>query len=60
MRKLKLDVDSLSVETFKVDETRGGPRGTVEGAEYTHASDCQQSCDNMCPDVPLTHTCHCW
>jgi hypothetical protein len=55
MRKLKLEVDLLCVETFKVDELHEFYGGTVEGAEFTHgASDCVQSANNMCLPQPLT------
>ena len=33
MKKLMLDVESLSVETFEVVESLERPRGTVKGAE---------------------------
>jgi hypothetical protein len=32
MKKLMLDVDALTVETFAVGESLVRPRGTVEGA----------------------------
>ena len=54
MRKLKLDVLSLTVETFKVDASRDARGGTVRGAEYTHESDCAGSCAHLCGPEPLT------
>lgn len=60
MRKLKLIVDALSVETFKVDVSDENSRGTVEGAEFTHsASDCVNSANNMCGPQPLTRNFSC-
>jgi len=49
MRKLKLRVEELRVESFDTAGARGG-RGTVRGAEDTNESGCMiASCGVTCP-----------
>jgi hypothetical protein len=40
MRKLKLDMDALRVETFRPDTDRDGARGTVHARGETDAASC--------------------
>ncbi|HEX2205649.1 MAG TPA: hypothetical protein VHG91_20220 [Longimicrobium sp.] len=60
MKKLRLEVEHLSVQTFHVTPGRAGERGTVWGAISYPApatcvnTDCDQNtcgtCNNTCPD----------
>ncbi|HEU0012485.1 MAG TPA: hypothetical protein VFQ45_02315 [Longimicrobium sp.] len=43
MRKLKLDLDELEVQSFDTTTDPGAPRGTVHGAE-TDEETCEKSC----------------
>lgn len=70
MRKIRLDLDALNVESFEPDETRGG-RGTVHGAQITayyqlcYAGDtwqasctCEPTCNaDTCYNCPTAGTC---
>ncbi|HEX8692467.1 MAG TPA: hypothetical protein VF746_08620 [Longimicrobium sp.] len=53
MRKLKLDVEELKVDSFEVAEDEKAPRGTVRGhAQYTDYRVCDTAVDcswNSCP-----------
>lgn len=51
MRKIKLNVDALRVESFEA-EAREGARGTVGAhmASHPYLSNCAQTCDD-CPSV---------
>ena len=55
MRKLKLDPDALTVETFAADDGREGARGTVFGrlSEYcATVYNCSRAGENTCsPDI---------
>jgi hypothetical protein len=50
MRKLKLDVDGLAVESFATAKAAIESAGTVRGFATTTqpAEDTQESCDTMC------------
>lgn len=54
MRKLKLPLDSLSVQSFATEEMTDREHGTVKGMQYS-LSDCPTSRtnDQMCVCYPL-------
>ena len=56
MRKLRLDLDALEVETFEPRPEGGDPRGTVFGRYVTTAETCSMSANNDCdlPDDSVT------
>ena len=49
MKKLKLDLDRLTLESFQVDDLRNAPRGTVAGADSTKTDGCGNSYPLYCP-----------
>lgn len=57
MNKLKLDVESLRVDTFAPEDDRRENPGTVHARQVTSWNTCNQSCG--CPVTDLAHTCTC-
>lgn len=57
MKKIKLDLDALSVETFSV-EAAPPARGTVAGQADTEDVTCPGTCDFSCGD--RNSACVCW
>ncbi|MFL5384004.1 MAG: hypothetical protein ACJ8GN_15895 [Longimicrobiaceae bacterium] len=57
MKKLKLEIESLSVETFAAQDRAPAGAGTVRGQQFTDAVTCRESCG--CPVTDLAHTCTC-
>jgi hypothetical protein len=49
MRKLKLDVESLNVQTFETDDDEAVARGTIEGRDLTGDTTGPWICDYECP-----------
>lgn len=45
MRKMKLDVDQLAVESFSMKNEDTGARGTVHGNQITRFCSFQSGCD---------------
>jgi hypothetical protein len=55
MKKLTLDLDSLAITSFCVQERcTAEAGGTVQARAYSYNTDCQRSRDNMCDPQPLT------
>jgi len=48
MKKMKLDVDALNVESFRPTERQPGLRGTVRGNEPTVIGTCPCTYDITC------------
>ena len=50
MRKLRLDLDRLQVETFATDAEKLGERGTVQGMNHTREIYCTKgdTCRTSC------------
>ncbi|HEU0055236.1 MAG TPA: hypothetical protein VFQ39_18745 [Longimicrobium sp.] len=49
MRKLKLEVGELTVQSFGTSEAKAAPRGTVRGREGTVRQwSCDGTCDQTC------------
>jgi hypothetical protein len=50
MRKLRLDLDRLQVETFATDDARLAERGTVQGMNHTREIYCTKgdTCRTSC------------
>jgi hypothetical protein len=57
VRKLKLEIEALQVESFAATGRKTPDAGTVRGQELTQAVTCPQSCG--CPVTDLAHTCTC-
>jgi hypothetical protein len=61
MRKLRLELEELTVETFETVPARAGRRGTVQGAAYriidTDVCDTAAGCANTTPNCPDTDAC---
>ena len=55
MKKLKLEIEALRVESFEPDDGEGSHGGTVHGR--VHYTVVDQSCG--CPVTDLAHTCTC-
>jgi hypothetical protein len=53
MKKLKLEVEALHVETFSPEAAAHASVGTVRGQEVTTPESCG------CPVTDLAHTCTC-
>jgi hypothetical protein len=49
MRKIKLDVNALRVESFDPEDEKLKERGTVEGFYYTQFTCPQTMCGQQCP-----------
>lgn len=56
MRKTKLSLDALHVETFETDAAGPGPRGTVR-AHATFYGTCQGTCVNTCGGPTCEYPC---
>lgn len=54
MRKIKLALDALAVESFPTTAEARPPRGTVAGNEYSQMESCDRLCDTT---TNLGHTC---
>jgi hypothetical protein len=52
MKKLRLDLNDLKVESFVTTPDQGPPQGTVFGQDTR-----TQSCDSSCTDTCWEHTC---
>ncbi|HST57625.1 MAG TPA: hypothetical protein VLK84_02985 [Longimicrobium sp.] len=59
MRKLKLDVSALRVESFEASEGRGPQPGTVRGNDATPACSGEESCGESCDFTVCMETCLC-
>jgi hypothetical protein len=57
MRKLKLDLEELAVDSFDVVAEGTHPRGTVRGAEDTLACSWRNSCVDSC-QLSCTGSCY--
>ena len=59
MKKLKLQLDALAVESFSTDSFPADAAGTVRGNAGTRNQDtCQESCFGTC-DYTCRYTCKC-
>ncbi len=60
MKRLKLDVDELRVESFEPDQTAGARRGTVHGqAKATYGcSEGWAGCGDFSDDDTCAYTCN--
>ncbi|HEX5871680.1 MAG TPA: pinensin family lanthipeptide [Longimicrobium sp.] len=65
MRKLKLDLDHLAVESFETNAADGAQRGTVRGFNPTCENSCLDTCYYTCGGScagtctePTCITCH--
>lgn len=68
MRKLKLDVENVTVESFAPESARGEPGGTVRAHDFDHTrgghNTCYFSCaagctaDLSCGDPCVTDVCY--
>ena len=56
MRKLTLNVDALTVETFRADAAGPDGRGTVHGQQETSPFRCTQLCTYNCTGIPCFAT----
>lgn len=52
MKKLALNLDELTLETFRVDDANDPWRGTVQGAESTAGDGCPDSYPFHCLPQP--------
>jgi hypothetical protein len=52
MKKLALEIDSLTVETFEVDPAVAELRGTIHGADSTDGAGCPKSYPYHCLPQP--------
>lgn len=61
MRKLRLELEDLAVESFETVSPRAARRGTVQGAAYpvldTQVCDTFAGCANTTPNCPDTDLC---
>ena len=57
MKKLKLEIETLHVDSFEPAAGAAADTGTVRGAELTQFQTCVQSCG--CPVTDRAHTCGC-
>ena len=57
MKKLKLEIEALQVDSFAPAADADAEAGTVQGAQATRFQTCAQSCG--CPVTDLAHTCTC-
>lgn len=57
MKKLVLDLDALSVESFEADSTVAELRGTVRGADSTDGAGCPKSYPFHCLPQPVSDSC---
>jgi hypothetical protein len=53
MRKIKLDVNTLKVESFDTAEDEANVRGTVQGHYYTQFTCPQTQCGDQCLSGPM-------
>ncbi len=55
MKKLKLNLEDLQIESFEIKKEHKSPKGTIKGEAYTWPNDltCQERCwteiDKTCP-----------
>jgi hypothetical protein len=57
MKSFKLNLDDLSVDSFKTTTEDEAARGTVKGQEMTIFRECNESYDTVCNACPATDTC---
>lgn len=57
MKKLRLEIEALQVDSFAPSADAAPAVGTVHGAQLTQAVTCAQSCG--CPVTDRAHTCGC-
>jgi len=59
MKKLRLDPDSLAIETFQTEDVDGGT-GTIEGYASFRCTPAPATCDGTsCPCLPGNDTWDC-
>jgi hypothetical protein len=58
MRKVRLDMDALKVESFATAERGADKRGTVRGHSSPDFT-CWQTCDRICPSISGPAPCDC-
>jgi hypothetical protein len=57
MKKLTLEIEALSVETFQVDNAVDALRGTVQAAGSTDGAGCPKSYPFHCLPQPWSDSC---